>query len=79
MITGDPDKRVRDFVKEPLVVQAIDKFSFTLGVILMLAIQHMLLVYPAHFSLFYFFLTIPLMAMRYYLYSREKVGVACFW
>ena len=74
VITGDAEKRVRDFVKEPLVVQTMDKFSFTLGVGLMLAIQHMMLVYPAYFGHFYFAMTIPLIAMRYYLYTKDKVG-----
>lgn len=56
-------------------MQTIDKFSFTMGVTLMLAFQHVMLVLPGYFSLFYVALTIPLMGLRYYLYKRDKVSV----
>ena len=32
VITGDPNKRIRDHMKEVPQVKKMDKFSFTLGV-----------------------------------------------
>lgn len=69
VITGNPNKRVRDFVKEEPVVRTIDKISFSCGVTGLLLIQHFMSMLPEYFGLFYCMLMIPLLITRYYLYS----------
>mmetsp|Transcript_25978 Transcript_25978/g.43455 ORF Transcript_25978/g.43455 Transcript_25978/m.43455 type:complete len:456 (-) Transcript_25978:207-1574(-) len=53
IITGDSNKRVRDYVKEPPVVRMIDCVSFTLGVILLVSAEFMTLRFPHFFWIFY--------------------------
>eukprot|EP00049_Salpingoeca_infusionum_P006920 m.112824 g.112824 ORF g.112824 m.112824 type:complete len:449 (+) comp13491_c0_seq3:89-1435(+) len=72
VITGDPEKRVRDFVKETPVVKTIDKVSFTFGVLALNVIQGIVLKAPSHFGWFYCIIMIPLLAARYYLYKADK-------
>jgi hypothetical protein len=75
VITGNPNKRVRDFMKEEPVVKTIDKISFTAGVTTMLLIEFVMTVMPERFGLFYCTLLIPLLIARYYLYRQDKYQV----
>ncbi|EGD73815.1 hypothetical protein PTSG_05509 [Salpingoeca rosetta] len=72
VITGSSDKRVRDFLKEVPVVKTIDKVSFTLGVLLLLLVEYMVLEHPKVFGYFYCMLLVPLLLSRWNLYVKEK-------
>lgn len=71
-ITGDKDKRVRDYVKmEVPGVRLVDKISFTLGVLGLNITQLVLVSLPGWFGLWYM-VTMPLLlAIRYVSYKRE--------
>lgn len=70
MITGNPHKRVRDFVKEEPVVKTIDKFSFVAGVSTMLALEYFLLQETRYLPYFYVALMFPLLMARWFLYRK---------
>uniref|UniRef100_A0A6U2ZWK0 Glycerophosphocholine acyltransferase 1 n=1 Tax=Lotharella globosa TaxID=91324 RepID=A0A6U2ZWK0_9EUKA len=53
IITGDSNKKVREYIKEPPVAKLIDCVSFTLGVILLVSAEFVSLTAPQHFWIFY--------------------------
>jgi len=71
-VTGDPNKRIRDYMKETPQVKMQDKFSFTLGVIVICLSEFLILRMPNLFQYFYFALMSVLIAWRYYDYSLIK-------
>ena len=71
-VTGDPDKRIRDHMKETPQVKMLDKFSFTLGVIVICLSEWLILRQPNLFPYFYYAIMAVLMAYRYYDYASQK-------
>jgi len=71
-VTGDPNKRIRDHMKETPQVKMIDKFSFTLGVLAIVFSEWLLLRKPNIFPSFYFGLMTLLLIWRYFDYKKAK-------
>jgi len=72
IVTGDPNKRVRDYMKETPQVKMKDKFSFTLGVMAICLSQWMVLRYPNYFPYFWLGFTAALWIYRFIDYSAQK-------
>lgn len=72
VVTGSSDRRLRDWVKETKVVKTVDKFSFVLGVFVLCMTEFMVLQYPQHFGIYYVILVGYLMALRLYMYARNR-------
>jgi len=71
-VTGDPNKRIRDHMKETPQVKMIDKFSFTLGVLAIVFSEWCLLRKPNIFPSFYLGLMTLLLIWRYVDYKAQK-------
>lgn len=72
VITGDPNKRIRDHLKEPPQVRFLDKFSFTLGVLVITFTEFIILRHPAWFQTFYQCLMPILFALRFVKFQSLK-------
>jgi len=68
-VTGNPDKKVRDYMKEVPQVKLVDKLSFTFGVICIVLTEFLALRQPTYFIQFYLLLMTLLLANRYLEYS----------
>ena len=64
MVTGNPDKKVRDYMKEVPQVKLVDKLSFTFGVMVIIATEFLALRYPQYFTMFYLVLITGLLVNR---------------
>ena len=53
VVTGDPDKKIRDFVKEVPQVKTMDKFAFTFGVGCICLSEYLALRQPLLFPQYY--------------------------
>ena len=71
-MTGDPNKRIRDYMKETPQVKKKDKFSFTLGVMTITLSEWLILRHPEYFPYFYIPLMIALLIYRFVDYSASK-------
>ena len=71
-VTGDPNKRIRDHMKETPQVKMLDKFSFTLGVMTICLSEWLLLRIPQLFPTFYVTLMSLLLAWRFIDYKSIK-------
>lgn len=71
-VTGDPDVRVRDHMKEMPQVKMIDKLSFTLGVITIVGSEWLALRHPNLFPVYYYAIMTLLLVWRWITYSRDK-------
>ena len=72
LITGDSEKRVRDFAQEANVVKTVDKFAFCLGVLVLCVTEFMVLQHPESFGMYYCALVSTMMALRLYMYARSR-------
>jgi hypothetical protein len=72
VVTGSTERRLRDWVKESKVVKTVDKFSFVLGVTVLCTTEFMLLEHPDHFGMYYVVLLSVMMALRLYMYAKNK-------
>ena len=72
VVTGDPNKRVRDYMKETPQVKKKDKFSFTLGVMTIAMSEWLILRHPEWFPHFYIPLMFILLIWRFVDYSKTK-------
>ena len=63
-VTGNPDKKVRDYMKEVPQVKLVDKLSFTFGVMVIIATEFLALRYPQYFTMFYLVLITGLLVNR---------------
>jgi len=83
LITGDSEKRVRDFAQEAKVVKTVDKFAFCLGVLVLCATEYMVLQHPESFGTYYCALVSVMMALRLYMYAKSGwlyfVLDFCYW
>lgn len=64
VVTGNPDKKVRDYMKEVPQVKLVDKISFTFGVTCIVVTELLALRYPQMFTSFYLVLITALLANR---------------
>jgi len=71
-VTGDPNKRIRDHMKETPQVKMLDKFSFTLGVLTICLSEWLLLRIPQLFPTFYVLLMSMLLIWRFIDYKAIK-------
>ena len=71
-VTGDPNKRIRDHMKETPQVKMLDKFSFTLGVLTIVFSQWLLLRQPQYFAKFSALMLTCLIVWRYFDYKSQK-------
>ena len=73
-LTGEEDRRVRDYVREileePPVVRLRDKLSFLLGVVGCFVVEAVALQRPQQFWICYCIFMMPLLLLRCYLYKR---------
>lgn len=72
VVTGDPEKRIRDHMKENPQVKWIDKVSFTLGVMCICFSEWLALRHPEHFPIYYYTLMALLLINRYFSYAQDK-------
>ena len=63
-VTGNPDKKVRDYMKEVPQVKFVDKVSFTFGVTCIVVTELLALRHPEYFTAFYLVLITGLLANR---------------
>jgi hypothetical protein len=72
-LTGQAEKRVRDFAREklaePPVIRLRDKISFMFGVLGCFVVEAWAILMPSHFSYCFALFIIPLLIMRVYLYA----------
>merc|ERR1712241_493736 len=71
-VTGNPDKKVRDYMKEVPQVKLVDKLSFTCGVTCIVLTEFLALRYPQYFTSFYLVLMTGLLTNRYMEYRAEN-------
>jgi len=64
-------KKLLRLVSHPTVIMTKDKFSFVLGVLLIMIIEFVLLVHPDQMGKLYTALLLPLMVARYILYRAD--------
>ena len=72
VITGDPNKRIRDHMKEEPQVKLLDKFSFTLGVLVITFTEYIIMRHPTWFSMYYNLLMTFLFVLRFFQYRDVK-------
>ena len=65
-VTGNPDKKVRDYMKEVPQVKLVDKLSFTFGVMCIISTEFLALRYPEWFTTFYLVLITGLLINRFF-------------
>ncbi|XP_040571925.1 uncharacterized protein [Lepeophtheirus salmonis] len=71
-VTGDPNKRIRDHLKETPQVKMLDKVSFTLGVLIICLTQWVIHRMPSVFPYYFSGLLSFLFVSRYMSYKKEK-------
>jgi len=71
-VTGDPDKRIRDHMKEVPQVKMIDKLSFTFGVLTICGSEWLALRHADWFPIYYYFIMTMLLVWRLITYSKDK-------
>ena len=71
-VTGDPNKRIRDHMKEVPQVKMIDKFSFTIGVVIICLMEFIALRKPDRFPMLYYATLSFLVVFRFFDYKRDK-------
>jgi hypothetical protein len=74
-ISGDPDRRIRDHMDDREVqkrVKLVDTASFTLGIVMIMFAEFLLIGYPGGFPWFYLVTLVLLMLMRYSTYKAIK-------
>jgi len=71
-VTGDPDKRIRDHMKEVPQVKMLDKFSFTFGVLCICGSEWLALRHADWFPMYYYFIMSVLLLWRLISYSKDK-------
>jgi len=71
-VTGDPEKRIRDHMKEVPQVKMIDKLSFTFGVLCICGSEWLALRHADWFPLYYTIIMATLLMWRLVTYYQEK-------
>jgi len=71
-VTGDPDKRIRDHMREVPQVKMIDKLSFTFGVLCICGSEWLALRHADWFPLYYFTIMSALLLWRLVTYTKDK-------
>merc|ERR1719347_1899666 len=71
-VTGDPDKRIRDHMREIPQVKMIDKLSFTFGVLCICGSEWLALRHAEWFPLYYFTIMSTLLLWRLITYTKDK-------
>ncbi|MES1911048.1 MAG: hypothetical protein MHM6MM_003545 [Cercozoa sp. M6MM] len=73
IITGDPNKRVRDFMREtPKRVKFVDKVSFTYGVLSLLLTHFVLMKLQGWFAWYYAVTFVVQVGVRFFVYRKHK-------
>jgi len=75
VVTGDPNKRIRDSLSESKVktkVKQVDSLSFTIGVTVTYLVQWIVLMRPAMLKHFYYASMLILLPHRFFTYRAEK-------
>eukprot|EP01117_Protostelium_nocturnum_P007627 TRINITY_DN2732_c0_g1_i2.p1 TRINITY_DN2732_c0_g1~~TRINITY_DN2732_c0_g1_i2.p1 ORF type:complete len:541 (-),score=130.38 TRINITY_DN2732_c0_g1_i2:10-1464(-) len=65
-------KQMETKMQTPPFLRTQDKVAFTLGLIVLLISEFVLLIYPQFMWMWYTFLLVPLLLARYYVYSKSK-------
>lgn len=80
VVTGDAEKPFHEWIQESHIVKTIDKFSFVVGVSILLLTELMVLQYPHYFDMYYCYLISIMMLLRVYWYafSNEKQNYGYF-
>jgi len=71
-VTGNRDKKIRDYMKEVPQVKFVDKLSFTFGVTCIVVAEFLTLRHPEYFPMFYYSILVGLLTNRYIEYSQIK-------
>jgi len=72
VVTGDPNKRIRDHMREVPQVKLYDKISFTFGVLCICGTEWLALRHPEFFPLYYYVLMMALLVNRFITYAQEN-------
>lgn len=75
VVTGDPNKRIRDSLDESKVktrVKQVDSLSFTIGVLVTYLVQWLALMRPDMLRHFYYLAMLILLSHRFFSYRAEK-------
>eukprot|EP00039_Didymoeca_costata_P011932 m.170028 g.170028 ORF g.170028 m.170028 type:complete len:481 (+) comp15334_c1_seq5:349-1791(+) len=72
LITGDSQKRVRDYALEVPVVKTVDKFSFMLGILILNITQAVLCLMPTKFARWFCIIMPPLLIVRIFSYRKKN-------
>ena len=78
MVTGDDKKAIRLWRQQVKVAKLLDKWSFFMGVILMLVIQAVVLKTPEFFSLLYVPLILSVIASKWFMYTFFQIFFSFF-
>lgn len=70
VVTGSEEHRFRDWMKQATIVKTVDKFSFVLGVVALMATEFMVLRRPEQFKLYYVGSMSIMMLLRLYMYAK---------
>lgn len=71
-VTGNKDKKIRDYMKEVPQVKFVDKLSFTFGVTCIVLAEFLALRHPQLFPQFYYTLMVGLLTNRFFEYYKIK-------
>jgi len=71
-VTGDPEKRIRDHMKEVPQVKMVDKLSFTFGVLCLCGSEWLALRHADWFPLYFYTIMTMLLVWRLIAYSKDK-------
>ena len=72
VVTGSSDRRLRDWAKDVRVVKTVDKFSFVLGVTVLMSTEYWCLRQPEQFGIYFVVLISVMMALRFYMYAQSR-------
>jgi len=72
VVTGDPNKRIRDHMREVPQVKLYDKISFTFGVLCICGTEWLALRHPEFFPVYYYVLMLALLINRFITYAQEN-------
>ena len=71
LVTGDKNKRVRDYIKEPSMVKWMDKWAFTFGVLNLIVSEFILTSRPQYFWSWYLLMVPTMISMRVPKYKKQ--------
>ena len=72
VVTGSSERPLREWAKDVEVVKTADKFSFVLGVTVLMGTEYCCLRHPEQFGLYYTIMVSLMMVLRFSMYARSR-------